>query len=521
MTARNHPDGNAWDAAIVGGGIGGLATAAYLARQKKRVILFEANESFGGRSQNTFLANGVLAPVAAERYSAVDNRTIEDLRLHDRGLHFVQRMLPLAVLRPSGRHLVLPHDFFGARGAIRAESAADGRAYAGFRRNLFRAARRLRPHWAPDRISASREGGASHDETAEMEAALADLDIAANSSANAYLERWFESETVKVALAADAMLDGLSPDEVPSALVLFWRAAQESSGLQGAIGQIRGGPAASSTALAEAARDEGAILLPGARVARIELKGRRAAGVTLETGTTIEAACVVSNLSRRGTLEGLVAPDAVPFGEMRSVTAPVRIASATIAFALNGIPPFVGLSRTQLQGRIIIADRPEAAGEAKRSALRGAVPGEVVMELRIPSLADETLAKNGQHVLTAHIPYLPQHPENGWDTHEEALKKRVIGQLEYYAPGIRDRIIDSVVITPADFAAAYGTRFGVTNPRKRFLRPYEERIRTPIAGLFLCGADADPLEVTTGRAGRLAASLAVSELDDARGSGDD
>lgn len=522
MTGPGPTEGKAWDAIVVGGGVGGLTAAAYLARRGKRALLLEANESFGGRAENSALAGGTFAPVASERYSAVDRQLIEDLDLHHRGLRFVQRFMPLVVLRPGGRHLVLPHDFLGARAAIRAESASDAKGYANYRRNLFKLARRLRPHWAPNTPSGERLDsfsltGAIGKRLSLSTAEISKLDAAAASSANAYLQRWFENESVKTALAFDATLDGLTPEEASSALVLLWRAAQECSGLQGAIGQIRGGPAALAEALVEAARAEGAILLPGAQVARIEVVGGRAAGVTLATGTGIEAGIVLSNVTLQKTLQKLVAPDAVPFGAMHQSAYPVRLASATVVFALKGLPPFAGLSRRELQGRVVVAERPESAAEAKGNALGGALPNDLVLEVLVPSIADDTLAENGRHVLTARVPYLPAQIGGGWESREEELKRRALAALEPYAPGLRDRIVDSLVITPSDFALRYGTGLSAVSPRRQFLQTYEARIRTPIQGLYLCGSGAEPIGAAAGRAGRLAAFLAIAELNDRKG----
>jgi phytoene dehydrogenase-like protein len=60
------------------------------------------------------------------------------------------------------------------------------------------------------------------------------------------------------------------------------------------------------------------------------------------------------------------------------------------------------------------------------------------------------------------------------------------------------------VIVPGD------AKHGVTNSRSpswHLLASYEARIRTPIAGLYLCGRTAEPVNALCGRAGRIAAGL--------------
>jgi phytoene dehydrogenase-like protein len=166
---------------------------------------------------------------------------------------------------------------------------------------------------------------------------------------------------------------------------------------------------------------------------------------------------------------------------------------------------------------LIVQERPETAGEAKGSALGGRMPADLVMEIAVPSVADDTLVRDGKHVMTVRVPYLPARIEGGWQAHEDGLRKRVLGSLESFAPGLSDKVIDAVVITPADYAARYGTGAAGFNPRLRLLLSYEARIRTPIDGLYLCGSDAEPIGAIAGRAGRLAALLVAAELQNGGG----
>jgi phytoene dehydrogenase-like protein len=49
-------------------------------------------------------------------------------------------------------------------------------------------------------------------------------------------------------------------------------------------------------------------------------------------------------------------------------------------------------------------------------------------------------------------------------------------------------------------------------PAARLVASYEARIRTPIAGLYLCGRAAEPVDALSGRAGRIAAGLVFMSL---------
>jgi phytoene dehydrogenase-like protein len=317
---------------------------------------------------------------------------------------------------------------------------------------------------------------------------------------------------LKAALAFDVGASGLTPQEAGSALVLIWRYAQESYGLQAVASQIRGGTGALAAALAAAAEHYGAILRSNARVASLIVEDGRAKGVVLEGGETIRAGCVLSSLDRRRTFLDLLPRRAANFGATAGVAEPPRVARAQLLFGLNGLPPFAGLSREDCSGRLIVAERSEAAAEAKAAALRGRLSGELVMEATIPTAADPMLAPAGHHVLSVISSYIPVSVRGGWEEQREILRRRVLAALEKFAPGLKERIVAQRVLTPEDLAHRYENGDGeAPPPLPRLLAPYRARVRTPIAGLYLCGSSAEPVSVLSGRAGRMAARFALEE----------
>src|SRR5258707_15465883 len=112
------------------------------------------------------------------------------------------------------------------------------------------------------------------------------------------LDSWFESDAVKATLAFGATADAVSIDEPPSALTLLWRAAQESSGLQGASGVLRGGTPQLVAMLAEAAAAARVEIRLSARAARILVRQAAVTGVAFESGEEIDAPLVLSSLPR-------------------------------------------------------------------------------------------------------------------------------------------------------------------------------------------------------------------------------
>jgi phytoene dehydrogenase-like protein len=512
MMMRRGATGS-YDAVIIGGGIDGLIAAAYLARSKARVLLLEASDRFGGRAETIEFAEGFRAPLMSHVAYALDTRVVRELRLADHGLDFAQSNMKLVALRPGGKHIVLPGPGLRGSAALAAEPGADGSDYATFRQKALRFACLLRPLWdgtlADLRIENRDDAVATIVRRLQLGPRKSDgLEILLRLSAAAFLDRWLESDALKAALSLDVFPSGLSPHEAGSALVLIWRYAQESCGRQGAVSQIRGGPGALARALEAAARQAGAELRASARVSSIIVDRRRATGVVLAGGETIPAAAVLSCLNSRETLIDLVEPVSIGFGTAASVRPPEKLATVQIMLALTGPPPLAGLEPEDLNARLVIALRPEIASEAKSAALNGGFSSELVAEVTIPTAADPALAPPGCHVVSLLIPYMPATVAGGWDVPRTVLHRQVLALLEGFAPGMRNRLLAHRVVTPGD-EILNGSMPASASSMTRLLASYEARIRTPIAGLYFCGSSAEPVSAICGRAGRLAANLAV------------
>jgi phytoene dehydrogenase-like protein len=499
-----------YDAVIVGGGIGGLVAAAYLARGKARVLLLESRDRFGGCAETIEFAEGFRAPLMHHVAYALDGRAVRELRLIENGLDVVQSNMKFVALRPGGGHIALPGTGLRGSAAI-AESGAEGCDYATFRHKAMGFARLLRPLWDGRLADPGME---SRDDAVAAILRCLQLgprksegfEILLRLSAAAFLDGWLENDALKAALAFDVFPSGLAPDEAGSSLALMWRYAQESCGRQAAVSQIRGGPDALARTLQTAAKQAGAELRSSAHVGSIIVERRRAKGVTLTTGEMIGAGVVLSSLDLQETLS-LVEPSPIGVGASANGCAHQTIATAQVMLALNGLPPFAGLAPEDFRARMVIVDRAEIASEAKGAALNGQVSSELALELTIPTAADPSLAPAGCHVLSALIPYMPTIIAGGWEAPRMMLHKQVLAALEGFAPGLRNRVLAYRVIAPEDANAA-GLKAQSKSSPGRLLASYEARIRTPIAGLYLCGGSAEPVSAFSGRAGRLAASLA-------------
>ena len=116
--------------------------------------------------------------------------------------------------------------------------------------------------------------------------------------------------------------------------------------------------------------------------------------------------------------------------------------------------------------------------------------------------------------------YAPYKLANGnWDDEKEAFADRCIDLLNEFAPGFRTSVIAKDAISPLDlereFSLTGGNIFhGAMTPHQlHFQRPLGgwASYRTPIKGLYLCGAGSHPGGGIIGACGRNAAREVIRD----------
>jgi phytoene dehydrogenase-like protein len=135
------------------------------------------------------------------------------------------------------------------------------------------------------------------------------------------------------------------------------------------------------------------------------------------------------------------------------------------------------------------------------------------MEITVPTANDPTLAPAGQHVLSAIVQYAPYALKEGWESGRQRFVDVALESLERFAPGIRASVIAAEMLTPVDMEREFGMTGGhwhhgdLAFDQFLMVRPVPgaAQYRTPVDGLFLCGAGCHPGGGVMGVAGRNAA----------------
>jgi len=197
-----------------------------------------------------------------------------------------------------------------------------------------------------------------------------------------------------------------------TAYVLFHHVMGECNGARGVWGYVRGGMGSLSEALAAAARQHGAEIRCGVRVARVLVRDGRAAGVVLEDGTELAARRVVSNADATVTLLGLVGAEHLP-GEVAEAVRGIDYSSASlkINLALSELPSFTALpgheAGPQHRGTIHVCPSLEYMERAYADAVAGRPSEEPILEATIPSVVDPSVAPPGRHLMSMFVQYAP------------------------------------------------------------------------------------------------------------------
>ena len=127
------------------------------------------------------------------------------------------------------------------------------------------------------------------------------------------IEDALESAPIKAAFGFDSIVGNFASPYTPgSAYVLLHHVFGEVNGKQGQWGHAIGGMGAITQAMAKSCAARGVEIRTGAPVARVVVKGGRAAGVALESGEVVEAKRVVANVNPKLLFERLVAAEHQP-----------------------------------------------------------------------------------------------------------------------------------------------------------------------------------------------------------------
>jgi phytoene dehydrogenase-like protein len=277
--------------------------------------------------------------------------------------------------------------------------------------------------------------------------------------------------------------------------------------------------------MADAAREQGAIIRTDAEVERILTSAGRVTGVALTNGEELRSSTVLSNADPKRTFLGLVDEGDLPEEFVSAIRAyRCEGASMKINLALSRLPFVPGLPNGSPQPYhrgLIQITKPLADLDRDQAEARRGIPAESGhIELCFPSVHDPSLAPEGQHVATLGVRSQPYAlTGTTWDEQREAAADRAIEQLGAFLPDLPGSVLHRQVLTPLDLERTLYLTGGhhlhgdMSPDQMLFMRPVRgyASYRSPIRGLYLCGAGTHPGGGVTGANGRNAARQVITD----------
>jgi len=502
-----------WDAIVVGAGHNGLACAAYLACAGQHVLVLESRERVGGACTIEEPFPGVRMSPCAYLAGLLHPKVIQELNLPERGFRWTPALNGLFVPMLDGSSIQLWDDDETCEAEVRRFSPRDVAGWRAMNDCMRRLRDLLRPTgdediWigdapAPEVIDAR----LGNDEEARH--LLLDWSMAE------FVEHYLEDERLQTAYLGQGVIGtNASPFDPGTASIRFHHASGRLGGMPGMWGYVQGGMGMVSFYFCDAAREAGAVVATGVPVAQI-LPGE---GVLLEGGERITAPVVVSNADPRVTLR-LLGASADSAWRARAENIPIEGCTVKVNVLLAELPSFTarpGTHEPHHHGQI---NAPLTKSEWKTgfsAARRGQLPDFLWCELYFQSVHDPRVVPEGRHTMSVFAQYVPYHFAQGdWDTRRDEVRRLALQSLGRFCSNIDTAVVDTQVLGPPDIEKKVGLTGGHIF-QGECLPPYmwSRRLtaRTPMEGVYLCGACTHPGGSVIGINGRNAAMAILRDM---------
>jgi phytoene dehydrogenase-like protein len=503
-----------WDAVVVGGGHNGLTAAAYLARAGRSVLLLERRERLGGACtlERPFSDERYVVSPCAYVVGLLDEVVIRELELERRGLRYWM----------ADPNLWVPFEDGTAFG----QWLDDSRTQANLE-ELGVSARDIDGYWAYEELfdevrrrlrKGARDTWVGETPTREEIEELVGrdrtmIDLLFEASIADILDDHLADERLKTALFGQGIIGTWGgPRDPGTASIKLMHFQGDMTGEGPLWGYVEGGMGMVSFALADAAREAGAVLACGVPVGEI-VPGE---GVTLEDGTTVRAETVLCNADPKRALAMLDGHEIDASFRDRLERWKVRSPVVKFNAALERLPNWAAAPGESWPARatIDVTGTMDDAQRAFEACARGE-PTVAFGEIYIQTGYDPSPAPDGKHLLSVFGQYAPYAlAEGSWDSRREEIGGQFIDLIDRFAPGFEGCLAEYEVLGPPDIEERVGLTGG--NIFQGEVTPdqmWEGRLspRTPVPGLYLCGAATHPAGSVIALNGRNAAAVVLAD----------
>jgi phytoene dehydrogenase-like protein len=495
-----------WDAIVVGAGHNGLTCAAYLARAGLQVLVLESRIRVGGACTLEEPWPGVRMSPCAYVVGLLHPLVIRELDLPGHGFRWMPATGGLFVPFDDGSSIQLWNDDQRCEAEIQRLAPGD---LVGWRA-MQSVKRRLRDALRPEGEGDSWIGRSPSREEIErrLRGDAEALGLLFEWSMVELVERYLSDERMQLAYLGQGVIGtNASPHDRGTASVYFHHASGRMDGMAGTWGYVEGGMGMVSFILCDIAREAGAVVATGVPVARI-VPGE---GVELASGERIAAPRVISNADPRATL-ALLDGGAEPGWAEQVRAIPMESVTVKVNMTLSELPNFTarpGLCEPHHTAQVNTPLSKEEWQHHHRAANGGVLPPRVWTELYLQTVFDSSVVPDGVHTLSVFAQYVPHRFNQGnWDTRRDEVGRVVVDSIARFCSNLPQAITGMEVLGPPDVERRVGLTGGHIF-QGEILPDYmwDRRLeaRTPMEGVYLCGACTHPGGSVIGINGRNAA----------------
>ncbi len=466
---------------VIGAGLGGVASAALLAKNGFKTLLLEQSDTVGGccstfENQGYRFDTGATMVMIREPLEAIFRRLGKEMG------DFL-KLIPCdpiyAVRAFDGTRFAVPADLDQASEMIASIAPEESNGWKEFARAGRELALRLGEIIGTPANSVSEVLRMQLRSPETFRYLLLSL-----RSAQGLTLRYLRNPVLQSIVAFQSYFAGAPPELGlgPSCFLVL----SEHQGVY----YPRGGMISVPASILKAAEEFNLEVALERKVERILLEGGRARGVLLEDGTEIIADIVVSNVNAKVTYLKMIGPENLPRWAVKAISSyQLAMAYPMVYLGLDAEPPLEA-------HHLISTASMERSNQVWNEYYKlGLIPPGDNWMLSWPTESDPSLAPEGHHILSfawrGPAPYAPL-GEN-WDRLRESLGDGAIRVLEREVmPDIRKHIEVVEVSTPLDFerrllcpqGAVYGLFFDLFSAA--MFRPHP-RSRV-VRNLYLAGA---------------------------------
>ena len=514
------PTESNWDVVVIGAGPNGLMTAAYLAKAGAKVAVVERRyEIGGGLATEEVLFPGYYSNIHAIYHMMVDYMpAMKDFDLDRHALTWIKPNLQMAMVFGDGNTLLLTHMLEDTVDSIHKFSHKDavnfGKQMRGWRRmmdEIIGPTTYLPPMPSLDLIVSLQR--------TEVGRELLELN---EKSALEIMKESFEDDHVRALMLYASCMWGLDPNETGIGLFvpLLLTRAMDKAYLLGGSHKLAG-------AFSREIVSNGGVILEASQVNKINTQNGKVTGVELWEGRTLNADVVISSLDPRTTFFDLMDKDKLP-GMLKESTENWKYdkwSYYTLHVVSKEMPkykcddPWADESFMTVIG----FDSTDQVVAHWNNVIKGKLADNFGGHITCESFWDPHLVRGPQ---PAHISFFQMHApyeiEGGWEKKSKELEAAVLQKWAKAAPNMkRENITMTLGETPVDIEIRLpnmrrgGIKHGDYNPMQlAYNRPNIEcsTSKTPIEGLYLCGASNYPGGMVTGGPGYIAANRVADDM---------